>query len=84
MSQWDTGCGVIDEKVLFVTILAATPTFDDTIKNPELRKIARSNTAGREAKVYTERHNEIARENRGYADLVSWNMIPIRSRLCFC
>mmetsp|Transcript_23235 Transcript_23235/g.56046 ORF Transcript_23235/g.56046 Transcript_23235/m.56046 type:complete len:883 (+) Transcript_23235:32-2680(+) len=45
------------------------PTFEDTIKDPELRKIARSKTAERVAEVYRELHEAITSEKGGYADL---------------
>eukprot|EP00579_Thalassiosira_antarctica_P015733 CAMPEP_0201935274 /NCGR_PEP_ID=MMETSP0903-20130614/35134_1 /ASSEMBLY_ACC=CAM_ASM_000552 /TAXON_ID=420261 /ORGANISM="Thalassiosira antarctica, Strain CCMP982" /LENGTH=919 /DNA_ID=CAMNT_0048475665 /DNA_START=8 /DNA_END=2767 /DNA_ORIENTATION=+ len=45
------------------------PTFEDTIKDPELRKIARSKTAQRVVDVYRELYEAITSEKGGYADL---------------
>eukprot|EP00584_Thalassiosira_punctigera_P001332 CAMPEP_0172527940 /NCGR_PEP_ID=MMETSP1067-20121228/2473_1 /TAXON_ID=265564 ORGANISM="Thalassiosira punctigera, Strain Tpunct2005C2" /NCGR_SAMPLE_ID=MMETSP1067 /ASSEMBLY_ACC=CAM_ASM_000444 /LENGTH=900 /DNA_ID=CAMNT_0013311771 /DNA_START=50 /DNA_END=2752 /DNA_ORIENTATION=+ len=45
------------------------PTFEDTIKDPELRKVARSKTAARVADVYRELYEAITSEKGGYADL---------------
>ena len=45
------------------------PTFEDTIKDPELQKIARSKTAQRVVGVYQELYEAIASEKGGYADL---------------
>eukprot|EP00585_Thalassiosira_rotula_P008960 CAMPEP_0196147862 /NCGR_PEP_ID=MMETSP0910-20130528/26372_1 /TAXON_ID=49265 /ORGANISM="Thalassiosira rotula, Strain GSO102" /LENGTH=905 /DNA_ID=CAMNT_0041410389 /DNA_START=44 /DNA_END=2761 /DNA_ORIENTATION=+ len=45
------------------------PTFEDTIKDAELRKVARSKTAQRVADVYRELYEVITSERGGYADL---------------
>ena len=45
------------------------PTFEDTIKDPELRKSARSKTAQRVVDVYQELYNAITSEKGGYADV---------------
>ncbi|KAL7524497.1 hypothetical protein ACHAXR_000598 [Thalassiosira sp. AJA248-18] len=45
------------------------PTFEDTIKDPELRKIARSKTAQRVVDVYRDLYEAIASNKGGYGDL---------------
>lgn len=45
------------------------PTFEDIIKDPELRKIARSKTAQRVVDVYQELYDAITSEKGGYADV---------------
>ena len=45
------------------------PTFEDTIKDPELRKIARSKTAQRVVAVYRELYEAITSDKGGYTDL---------------
>jgi hypothetical protein len=45
------------------------PTFEDTIKDPEVRKIARSKTAERVVDVYRELYVAISGDRGGYADL---------------
>ncbi len=45
------------------------PTFEDTIKDPELRKIARSKIAQRVVDVYHELYDAITSEKGGYADV---------------
>ena len=45
------------------------PTFEDTIKDPEVRKIARSKTAQRVVDVYRELYVAISGDRGGYADL---------------
>ena len=45
------------------------PTFEDTIKDPELRKVARSRTAQQVLDVYQELYSAITSESGGYADL---------------
>jgi hypothetical protein len=45
------------------------PTFEDTIKDPEVRKIARSKTAQRVVEVYQELFDAITGTMGGYADL---------------
>ena len=45
------------------------PTFEESIKDPELRKIARSKTAARVVDVYRELYEAITSEKGGYADL---------------
>ena len=45
------------------------PTFEDEIKDPELRKVARSKTAQRVVDVYRELHAAITSEKGGYANL---------------
>jgi hypothetical protein len=45
------------------------PTFEDIIKDPELRKIARSKTARRVVDVYQELYDAITSEKGGYADV---------------
>ena len=45
------------------------PTFEDTIKDPELRRSARSMTAKRVANEYRILYEAITSENGGYADL---------------
>jgi len=44
------------------------PTFEDTIKDPELRKIARSKTAERVVVVYQELYEAMTSERGGYTD----------------
>lgn len=45
------------------------PTFEDTIKDPGLRKIARSKTAQRVVDVYQELYDAITSDKGGYADV---------------
>lgn len=45
------------------------PTFEDTIKDPEVRKVARSKTAQRVVDVYRDLYEAITSESGGYADL---------------
>lgn len=45
------------------------PTFEDTIKDPEVRKVARSKTAQRVVDVYRELFEAITGDGGGYADL---------------
>ena len=45
------------------------PTFEDTIKDPEVRKVARSKTAQRVVDVYRNIYEAITSNRGGYADL---------------
>ena len=52
------------------------PTFEDTIKDPELRKIARSKTAQRVVDVYKDLYEAITSAKGGYTDTSFLGHVP--------
>ena len=57
------------------------PTFEDTIKDPEVRKVARSKTAQRVVDVYRNLYEAITSERGGYADLAFMGHNPEQVRV---